>query len=361
MNFNFERVKLIAFVAAILATVCIGQTARACSALLMSSKTDTLVARNFDWSFGHGLVIVNKRGVSKKALVKKTEIPAEWTSKYGSITFNQVSRELPQGGMNEKGLVVESLWLDSASFPQPDQRPITNELQWIQFQLDNFSTTAEVISNLEKLRPSKSFASIHYFVCDAPGACATIEPVAGKLVVHSGSDLPVPALANDSYADSSAYAAPFLKNSDCEKIPAGNKSLNRFARAACFLKNSNRVGSPKSADAAFQILEQIAQQGYTKWSIVYNLTERMVTFRSADAKSKKEVQLSALNFSCSKPAQILDINTMKSGEVNDAFADYTLQANRSIVESSLLKGFANMPREVIEALSNYPNSGVCKI
>lgn len=34
------------------------------------------------------------------------------TSKYGSITFNQYRKEFPIGGMNEKGLVIEALWLN---------------------------------------------------------------------------------------------------------------------------------------------------------------------------------------------------------------------------------------------------------
>ena len=35
--------------------------------------------------------------------------PASWVSKYGSVTFNQYGRELPTGGMNEAGLVVETI------------------------------------------------------------------------------------------------------------------------------------------------------------------------------------------------------------------------------------------------------------
>ena len=60
-----------------------------------------------------------------------------WVSQYGSITFNQYGKEFPTGGMNEKGLVVELMWLDGTIYPQPDERPAIGVLQWIQYQLDN--------------------------------------------------------------------------------------------------------------------------------------------------------------------------------------------------------------------------------
>jgi len=58
-----------------------------------------------------GLMIVNKRGVSKTAMENFKEPgvgqPVSWISKFGSVTFNRVGREFPFGGMNEAGLVVE--------------------------------------------------------------------------------------------------------------------------------------------------------------------------------------------------------------------------------------------------------------
>src|SRR6185295_11423871 len=98
--------------------------------------------------------------------------PAHWTSKYGSVTFNQVGRELPYGGINEKGLDVEQLWLRSAQFPTPDSRPTVNELQWIQYQLDNASSVREVLASLRKINVVSRIAPIHYLVCDSTGECA---------------------------------------------------------------------------------------------------------------------------------------------------------------------------------------------
>ncbi len=97
------------------------QTARACTAFL---QEDLLAGKNYDWHLDHGLLIVNKRGIAKRALLlNPAEKAAEWVSKYGSVTFNQYGREMPNGGMNEAGLVVETLMLPSTQNPAPTIAP----------------------------------------------------------------------------------------------------------------------------------------------------------------------------------------------------------------------------------------------
>ena len=48
------------------------------------------------------------------------------------------------------------MWLDSSEYPKPDGTPSVNELQWIQYQLDNFATVGEVLASqnpgIESLR-----------------------------------------------------------------------------------------------------------------------------------------------------------------------------------------------------------------
>jgi penicillin V acylase-like amidase (Ntn superfamily) len=113
-------------------SLAVTQTAYPCSAFLFSRQGDHYLARGLDWDYDHGYVMINPRRLEKKALISLPNTPATWTAKYGSATFNHVARELPLGGMNEKGLVVEALWLRSAKFPIPNAQPTLNELQWLQ-------------------------------------------------------------------------------------------------------------------------------------------------------------------------------------------------------------------------------------
>src|SRR5574342_1382451 len=74
-----------------------------CTTLCLLEKGRALVAYNYDAWASEGLVLVNKRGMSKRGRVKQA---ASWTARYGSVTFNQFGRDEPSSGVNEKGLMV---------------------------------------------------------------------------------------------------------------------------------------------------------------------------------------------------------------------------------------------------------------
>ncbi len=139
-----------------------------------------IIGRNYDWDVEDGLVIVNKRGVLKRGYFRDEEkgTPAVWTSKYGSVTFNQYGRELPTGGMNEAGLVVETMALSEARYPRPDKRPyLGSALQLRQFLLDNFALVNEVIAcdAMIRISPRRTVLGVHVLISDRMGNCASIE------------------------------------------------------------------------------------------------------------------------------------------------------------------------------------------
>jgi penicillin V acylase-like amidase (Ntn superfamily) len=336
--------------------------ALACSAFRMPvSEGRVLVGRNFDWDYGHGLMVINKRGVAKTAFGLHSSDTASWTSKYGSLTFNQAGRELPYGGMNEKGLMIEVLWLGWTAWPVTPA-PSINEVQWIQNQLDQRASVQDLISHLNDVRILSVFAKVHFFVCDSSGECATVEGLGDQLEVHTGATLPLAALTNDTYEASVNYVSNTLKNS-CAAVPAGStRSLDRFARSACAAQTV--VAGESLADESSRVdaaLNSVAQDGYTKWQIVYDLTDKMISIRTHDAPVSKTVSLSEFDFSCASPVKILDLNAVVSrpSDVSSSFTDYTQSANRSIVEASLLRGFAQLPKQVVDKIVIFPESLAC--
>jgi len=180
-----------------------------CTTFCLPGQHGPVFARNYDWAVGVGMVIVNKRGLAKTALTRPPEIPVKWVSKYGSVTFNQYGRELPMGGMNEAGLVVETMWLQETRYPSRDDRPALRELAWIQYQLDNCRNVDEVVATDVKLRISSDSVPIHFLVCDPSGECATVEFLEGEMVVHREVALLIPALANNTFSDSIEYLETF--------------------------------------------------------------------------------------------------------------------------------------------------------
>jgi penicillin V acylase-like amidase (Ntn superfamily) len=93
-----------------------------CSAFLLKSNNQNIVGKNYDWTIENGRVLINKRNMEKIAYGVNN--PISWKAKFGSVTFNQYGQEFPNGGMNEKGLVIEALWLNESLLPFVDKKSL---------------------------------------------------------------------------------------------------------------------------------------------------------------------------------------------------------------------------------------------
>jgi len=305
-----------------------------CTTFCLAGANGPVFGRNYDWGIGVANVTVNKRGLAKSALVDVSTEPAQWTSKYGSITFNQYGREFPSGGMNEAGLVVEVMWLTDTVFPEPDRRQGIRELTWIQYQLDNCKSVAEVIATDEKIRVTPESISIHFLVCDRSGKQATIEFLDGEMVAHLGGKLPIPALTNSPYSDSMEYLETIVGFGGDRPTPRSESSLDRFVRAACGVVDFEPSSAQETIGYAFGILADVSQGTYTKWSMVYDIDALTIHFKTSAAPTVKTLKLAQFDFSPATPCRILDIDTPEQGDPSALFVDYTTEANRKLVQES---------------------------
>ncbi|HEX8618192.1 MAG TPA: linear amide C-N hydrolase [Thermoanaerobaculia bacterium] len=298
--------------------------------------TRGLFGRNYDWHTGAGMLMVNKRNLAKRALGPGG---AQWVSRFGSVTFNQYGRDNATGGMNERGLVVEVMWLDATRYPAADKRAPLGSLEWVQYQLDTAASVSEVLDNAKKVRIADGRAPLHYLVADASGDVASIEFLGGKLVVHRGDSLPVPVLANDPYAESlsSRRSSP----------------STRFARAASGLK------AAATLDSAFRLLDEVAL-GSTQWSIVYDLQNRAIVYRTAKNRERRSVTFAKLDFTCATPLRVLDIDEGR-GDVTARFRGYTSAANEALVRRSVraTSFLRNMSEAEIVEAARWPERATC--
>jgi choloylglycine hydrolase len=332
----------------------------ACTTFCLRTGQRVLFGKNYDFSIGYGMLVTNKRGVAKTALLETNDRPAKWVSRYGSVTFNQFGRECPSGGLNEAGLVVELMWLDGTTYPTRDSRPAVGTLGWIQYQLDNFGSVQEVLDHAEEVRIASN-VPLHYLVSDRTGASASIEFIGGKLVCHDGATLPVPVLANDTYANSLAYLKRHAGFGGAHPIPGSRGSLDRFARAASMIRQYRAAGGKPAVDYAFDVLANVAQGPYTQWSIVYDVSNLTVYFRTASHTQVKKVSLGTLDFSCATPVRMLDVNSDLSGDVAAHFVDYTTEANRDLIAKSFKNvGFlSSVPAQIMDVIAAYPETATC--
>jgi choloylglycine hydrolase len=336
------------------------QHGEACSTFYIDHGAQSVFGKNYDWSVDVGFLTVNKRGVSKVALVDGA--PTKWISKYGSVTFNQYGREFPSGGMNEAGLVVELMWLEETEYPRPDSRPAVGKLQWIQYQLDNSASVEDIIASDTNVRIEPGgVARIHYLVADRTGNCATIEFINGKLVYHTDDALPWRVLTNDTYASSVDYLKRHQGFGGEAPVAASASSLDRFANAANMVARFEGDDDARPVDYAFEILETVAQGDYTKWSIVYDLDGATIHFRTLANRDARFVRLNSLDFDCATPVEVLDVDAPLSGDVTDKFVRYTYDRNRRVIKkafagTSFLRKIS--PR-TLDYLSRYPADMRC--
>lgn len=298
-----------------------------------------IVAKSYDWANGDGAVHTNRRGVRRTGMTgSKRDRVAKWISQYSSVTFNQYGRDMPNGGMNEKGLVVEVLWLTESRFPDRDARPALNELQWVQYQLDNFATLAEVAVAAPFLRISNLYAPVHYFVCDASGTCGTFEFLNGSLVMHVGKTLPLPVLTNNTYAQSQAIAAKYKgigAAGSKASLPTGGSSLARFTRAASQVQAHRGTGM--KVKAAFATLDDVAQHNdYTKWQIVYEPKALNVHFRTNTKRAVKTIKVPTGDAGhCRHPVKVADMAATQGGNLR--LKTYDAKKNSALVSRSFGK------------------------
>lgn len=279
----------------------------ACTSFCFSYNGKHFFGKNYDWVTGNGIVCTNLKGLQKISVPQKDGKTITWVSKYGSITFNQYGKEFPSGGLNEKGLVIELMWLDDTQYAKQDNRASINELQWIQYQLDNHSTIDEVINSDKFLRITSNGAPLHFLIADASGHSATIEFLNGKLKTHSSNELPFSVLTNNTY-EKSINTIKTTPNSIEETPTFKSYSYSRFTKVCASFKELNEAKKMNPINYAFNILNNVKQNNFTKWSIVYNISDKKVYFKSASSQHIKELHLTDINFKCDSQPLFYDIN-----------------------------------------------------
>jgi len=340
--------------------------AHACTTFFLKDSTGTMLfGRNLDFPTGIGHIHINKRHMAKTAFIFPPEKPLSWVSKYGSITFNQVGRELPYGGMNEAGLVVEQMWLQSTQYPAQDERYGLSELQWIQYQLDCAASVEEVLASDTLVRISTTAKStLHFLVADSTGDVASIEFLEGQMVVHRGESLPYPALSNSTYARLLHYRKQIRQNPEAEFSEAMHNSGSRFVKAAQML---DQYKSKQPATAyAFATLDSVAQQdpktheSLTQWSIVYDIASKTIHYRTKANRQIRSIALDNADFSCNSALFYADVHARVNS--TDDFLPYSFEANHALIKELVARNeFLNkqLNARAIEFTAKYPETVHC--
>jgi penicillin V acylase-like amidase (Ntn superfamily) len=336
-----------------------------CSTFVLRKGDRLLFGRNFDYFTGNGAIMVNPRGLAKTALVFPGENAAAWTAQYGSVTFNQVGREFPMGGMNEAGLVVEIMWHFSAAYPGRDERPGAMELQWIQCLLDSCATVADAVAAVEKVRIMPMGSKLHFHLLDPLGDEAIVEFIAGKAQIHTGKDLPVKALTNQTYADCLAARSGFQGFGGSKPLHTTINDPDRFMTLAVAVR---LPGKEKNLlERAWVILDEVhcdVAESPTQWRLVYDPRNLEIHIRTLKNPELRKISFKDLSFDCASGAKVLDLDA-GSGNLAKSFVAYTPAFNEALMRKTFAiykeNGFQKgMPDFYIGVLAGYPNGLQCR-
>lgn len=336
-----------------------------CSTFVLYKGDGLLFGRTFDFHTGSGAIMVNPRGLKKTALAFPGENPASWTAQFGSVTFNQVGREFPMGGMNEAGLVVEMMWHFQAVYPERDGRPGMMELQWIQYLLDTCASIDDVARAIEKVRIMPMGSQLHFHMLDRNGNEAIVEFINGKTVCYRGRDLPIKALTNMSYAECLEALSNFQGFGGAKPLGTTINDPDRFAALAAAVEKPGK--ERKLLARAWAILDEVhcnVAESPTQWRFVYNPLKLEIHIRTLKNLRLRKVCFRDFSFDCAAGAKVLDLDS-GNGDLGRLFSDYSPAFNETLVRKTFAAyrqaGFQkDMPDFYLTVLAAYPNSVACR-
>ena len=343
----------------------------ACTTFVINDSIDLVYGRNYDFDLGSCLIVVNKSELEKQAFVPPPNEPAKWTSKYGSITFNQIGIDAPMGGMNEKGLTIAQMALFESKYPKYENRKIVNQLEWIQYQLDNSALLTDVIENNNKIQIVPTSIPVHYMVCDSLGNIGIFEFLNGELIIHQGDDITIPVCSNITYEDSKRTLEEYEGFGGQKVIPKiWNNVPDIIAKANSMIVNYENMTEKNPIDYSFEILESVGSQIRTQWSIVFDIKSKTINFRTITNKNVQTIKVNDLISSQSNSENniyILDIQTYNSNTpINEQFRnltrEYYFKYKRNLLTwyKANIEGFPDLPDEIINLEVEYLFNRKCK-
>ncbi|MBI9039468.1 MAG: linear amide C-N hydrolase [Bacteroidales bacterium] len=305
----------------------------ACSIICIPNNETYILGANFDgegnWD---GLIFINKRNKSKTSDQYNTgELKLQWISKYGNITFNAISIEYPQYGMNEAGLVISTVALPHTIGPPADERPAMICNFWVQYALDNCKTTQEVLESLSKIRIINS--SDKYMICDKYGGCLIISFQNGKIVSLQNEELPIKVLTNQEYSKCLNH---FNENTLPEKSNVFDYiTTQRFVLAADQLAELNCETTDCKIDYTFDILKSIEGSPESIWRIVFDPYDQKVYFLSRENKNIRQIDFTEIDLQNPGNNIMLNIDQQISDNILNDFSRYSHDLNFQLYKSAM--------------------------
>ncbi|RLS32306.1 MAG: linear amide C-N hydrolase [Planctomycetota bacterium] len=319
-----------AVLVALFAVTLLGVAASACTRCLHRfGDGRVIVGRSMDWMEDPSSEIwCFPQGMKRHGNAGPASL--EWTSKYGSVAVSFYGVATVDG-MNEKGLVANTLYLAESDYG----KPVTGRRNlsiggWAQYVLDSYATVAEAVEDLRKepftilapVLPNGEAGVGHLAISDSSGDSAIVEYVAGRLVIHHSRDYTV--MTNSPPYDQQLALNAYWKQIGGDvMLPGTVRASDRFVRASFYVDSIPKETTGLRAIAAvFSVIRNAsAPLGITTpgkpnvastiWRTVHDQKERVLYFDSATSPTVFWIPLERLDFTAGAAVKRLPL---KDGE-----------------------------------------------
>jgi len=278
------------------------------------------------------------RGIRRRGA--KTDDTVFWTSKYGSLSAAGYDIGICDG-MNEKGLVVNLLFLPETVYERPDDdRPVMGLSIWAQYVLDNFADVGEAVAALRKDAfridapdlPNGVAARLHMALSDPSGDSAVLEYTNGRLTIYHGSRYRI--LTNSpAYNLQMAVEEYWRQIGGLAMLPGTNRSSDRFARASFYIGAVVQSPDPATAVPAVMSVMRNVSVPYgistpesphiasTRWRAVADQKNLVYYFEPTLSMETFRINLGEVDFSAGTPTRMLLLSdgTTYAGNATAAF------------------------------------------
>ena len=220
--------------------------AHACTRALYVGENNVVVTgRSLDWPESMDSELwVFPRGLDRDGAAGPESVT--WTSRYGTLivsTYESGSID----GMNEKGLVMNGLYLVESDYGPPDNRPTISIMALGQYILDNFGSVAEAVEEMQSdsirviapILPNGMGAQAHVSLSDPTGDSAIFEYIDGELVIHHSKDYKV--MTNSPSYDQQLAIKKYWEGVDpLTFLPGSVRAADRFVRVSYLINNISK-------------------------------------------------------------------------------------------------------------------------
>ncbi|MBM6908242.1 C45 family autoproteolytic acyltransferase/hydolase [Collinsella intestinalis] len=243
---------------------------------------DALFGRNFDLSFSPGMLVRTDPadGYASVSMVNlgflgygEDKLPEDLVSSLTTLAAPYA----PLDGMNEAGLAVGVLLIDTDPTDQQTDKVDITTTTAIRMMLDSCATVDEAVALLEQYDMHSSANSCYHFqIADASGASVVVEYIGNEMSVLEPGDATTMGALSGAAGVTYQAATNFLLTPGEYDFGHGQ---DRYERLMSTLSAASGV---LAEDEAMDLLAAVAQEPHlnsrgeesaTQWSVVYNLDD----------------------------------------------------------------------------------------